>query len=169
MSYRHRIENPSVVKFNGTKEAAIAFGNGLNLLVAKGILKDFTFDKMQGRKDGEVDQIFRLQLQEATNYDTRTEAPYVDKSGDLYVFQSQLEADKVKVGISIHVPVRVQQVSRKFEESFKRIHSVHCTNAKERETWVHNYLREHGAVDLGHEMFRVKDWHLDWLRSLSNE
>lgn len=167
--YRHRIENPSVVKFNGTREDAIAFGNGLNHLVELGILKDFTFDKPTGRKDGEVDQIFRLQLKPATSYDTRAEPKHEDKSGDLYVMQSQLDFEVHKVGISIHVPVRVKQVSRTFEEPFKRIHSVHCDNAKQRETWVHDQLRKMGAVDLGHEKFRLSEQHLAFLYGLENE
>lgn len=169
MSYRHRIADPSIIKFNGSREDSIAFSNGLNLLIEAGILKDFTFDKATGRKDGDVDQTFRLQLCPAKHYDTRAEAPYVDKSGDIYVLQSQLNPKKIKVGLSIHVPERVKQVSRKFEEPFKRIHTFHCTNAKARETYVHNELRAQGAVDLGHEMFLAEDRHIDWLRSLPNE
>lgn len=139
----------------------------VNILREIGMVKQGRFERCQ---DGTAKQTLTLSVYErASSYATRPEAPYVDKSADIYVMLSENEPDKVKVGLSIHVRVREQQVSRKFEESFKVIHVVHALDAKARETWIHNYLREHGAVDLGSEQFRIKDWHLDWLRSLPNE
>lgn len=139
----------------------------VNTLRGLGVVKQGRYEK---RQDGSIVQTLTIEVYElAKSYATRPERPYEDKSADLYVFQSQLDADVFKVGISIHVPVRVKQVSNHFQEPFKRIHSVHCENAKQRETWVHNTLREMGAVDLGHEKFRLKERHLAFLYSLENE
>lgn len=165
MSYRHRIADPAIVKFNGKREAAIAFGNGLNLLVEKGILVDFTFDKAVGRKDGEVDQLFRLQLNPATNYDTRAEAPYVDKSGEVYFFRSHKTLGLYKIGTSTRTQQRIKEVNRHFDEDFERIHSVHSDDAYALEHALH--VKYAAVLKVGtKEQFWLTDTHLEEIYAL---
>lgn len=170
MSYRHRIQNPSVVKFNGTREAAIAFGNGLNLLVEAGILTDFTFDKATGRKDGEVDQIFRLQVVGAKHYETRPEKPFEDKSGDIYLMASLETVGKHKMGHSIHSRQRLGEVITNYGEPFRIVGIHYCsTDRYARETWLKKELVKWGAKHIERETYLLTDEQVERFIALGNE
>lgn len=155
-------------KTNGEWGEEIAFTNLLNLGIEEGIVDSFLAEGGHGRGDGRVDRTYRIKLKPATNYDTRAEAPYVDKSGDVYIFRSRKTLGLYKIGTSTRTQQRIKEVNRHFDEDFERIHSVHSDDAYALEHALH--VKYAAVLKVGtKEQFWLTDTHLEEIYALKGD
>lgn len=125
----------------------------------------------RNRGDGSVDQkIYFTAYQPAQRYAEQPEAPYVDKSGDIYLMASLDILGKYKLGESIHARQRLGEVIKDYDERFRIIAIHYCsTDRFARETWLKKEVLKWGAKHLERETYWMSDECVQRFISLPNE